>query len=281
VDLIPGGSFFRLDDRGAGSRASFGTEYPATVSAFWLDRYEITVGRFRQFLGAYATWRPKPGDGANPHVPGSGWQATWTLPATVGDLSQSLAGLACDSGWAPTNVYWWTAAPGPSEHKPIACATWYELFAFCAWDGGRLPTLAEWEFAASGGPEQRVFPWSSPPESTVVDETYAVYSPSSNTPRPGAEDVGTHPRGAARWGTMDLGGNVFEAFLDSTTPPDPSASGACRDCALYGPGSTYFAFQGGAWPGDPTWMDNVAVDISAPARTSRVPSIGARCVHDP
>ncbi|WP_437529260.1 SUMF1/EgtB/PvdO family nonheme iron enzyme [Sorangium sp. So ce726] len=55
--------------------------------------------------------------------------------------------LVCDPyGW-PT----WTDAPAANEDKPIVCATWLELFASCAWYGGRLPTQAEMNYAAAGG----------------------------------------------------------------------------------------------------------------------------------
>lgn len=52
------------------------------------------------------------------------------------------------------------------DRKPLNCIPWYVLFAFCVWDGGRLPTDAEFGFALAGGNEQRPFPWGTvePPD---------------------------------------------------------------------------------------------------------------------
>ncbi len=64
---------------------------------------------------------------------------------------------------------------GATKTKPINCLDWYTAFAFCAWDGGRLATEAEWNYAASGGSEHRYYPWSKPATSTAIDDSYAVY----------------------------------------------------------------------------------------------------------
>jgi formylglycine-generating enzyme len=129
-------------------------------------------------------------------------------------MSALIAELSCVKGT-------YTPAPGPNDNKPVGCLTWFTAFAFCAWDGGRLPTEAELSFAATGGNEQRVYPWSSPPANDIVDGTFAVFN--ANAPRA----VGTTPKGNGRWGHADLSGNIGEWAYDwlSDAMPKP-----CTDC---------------------------------------------------
>jgi sulfatase modifying factor 1 len=207
--LVPGGTFYRSYD----GVALTDTSYPATLSDFYLDKYEVTVGRFRMFVNAGKGTQldpPAPGDGVHPKIPGSGWNSAWntSLPA---DTEALKSNLKCNTLYGT-----WTDAVGANENKPIDCLNWYTAFAFCAWDGGRMATEAEWNYAASGGSEQRYYPWASPSTSTVIDDSFAVYGYNGEGV-PVA--VGTKStKGDGKWGQADLAGNVWEFTRDWYAP---------------------------------------------------------------
>src|SRR5262249_30558262 len=144
----------------------------ATLRDFRLDRYEVTVGRFRRFIaaqGAFSNSPPTAGAGAQPWIANSGWDPSWAANLMPGGPAL-ISVLTCDLAYQT-----WTDLPGPNESKPINCVTWYEAMAFCAWDGGFLPTEAEWNYAAAGGSEQRAYPWSIPAGSVAIDPSDASY----------------------------------------------------------------------------------------------------------
>ncbi|WP_437670460.1 formylglycine-generating enzyme family protein [Sorangium sp. So ce131] len=230
---VPEGSFNRSND----------PEYPATVSGFLLDRFEVTVGRFRRFVEAYPESKPVPGSGQHPHIEGSGWNVEWTemLPANEAELT---ADVKCSSTYQT-----WRDTDEGTEHLPMNCLSWYVAFAFCAWDGGRLPTEAEWNYAAAGGEEQRPYPWSNSASDDKVDDSHAVYDCMADRVMPRScafsdiQPVGSRSStGDGRWGHADLAGNMWEWVLDwHAEYPD-----ACNDCANL-KGSSYRVFRGGGW----------------------------------
>jgi formylglycine-generating enzyme len=240
--LVLGGPFLRSFDAVTFTDNS----NPATISDFRLDTYEVTVGRFRQFIAAtVAGWSPPPGSGihtslshglfdANTSAPEGGWQSEWD--AGIYHTQDAWnATLACETSSS------WTANAGTNEHLPIGCVSWFQAYAFCIWDGGYLPSEAEWNYAAAGGSEQRVYPWSTPATSSAIDCTYANIADCVSALLP----VGAlSPKGDGRWGQADLTGNVNEWVLDEYAAyPVP-----CIDCARVSsgtPSTTRRAIRGG------------------------------------
>ncbi len=259
--LVTGGTYYRSNDSSA----------PATVSPFRLDRFEVTVARFRKFLAAYPESRPGSGAGEHPLIDDSGWDTTWGgfLPDDVASFGGAL--LQCKPGSI------WTETPSAWENKPINCVSWYEAFAFCAWDFGRLPTEAEWNYAAAGGVEQRVYPWSNPPSSQVIDGSYAAYdcAGDGNASTCDVNDILTvgsrSPRGDGRWLHADLAGNVREWALDGydeyVTP--------CNDCANLS--NTYRVARGGGFNDAATFVTSSDRGYTIPDSRSTIG--GFRCAR--
>jgi sulfatase modifying factor 1 len=228
---------------------------PATVSPFRLDKYEVTVGRFRQFVSAWnggAGYTPPVGSGKHSH-----------LNAGLGLANGANGGIAgsYEPGWsqsddrriAPTDdnlgfcgaYATWTPSPSSQENLPINCVNWCEAYAFCIWDGGFLATEAEWKYAAAGGSQQREFPWGATPPGTT--NQYAIYgccypeAPGNCTVDfcSGAKNiapVGTASLGAGAWGQLDLAGSLWEWNLDYY-PGDGAYADPCINCAYLTPTS--------------------------------------------
>lgn len=203
-------------------------EHEVTVSDFYLNEFKVTVGRFRKFVEKYeeAGTKPKAGAGAHPKIPGSGWQAEWDseLPTSQAEL---ISRLKCREDFQT-----WRDTVGDTEQHPINCVNWFEAFAFCAWDGGRLPTEAEWEKAAAGGDENRLYPWGQ----AEPDATRAAYScdydGKSGCTFADIAKVGMLPAGQGRWGHKDLAGNLLEWVFDGYDSHWYSKVGnTCVDCA--------------------------------------------------
>ena len=276
---LAGATFTAGSPLGVGNDDEF-PSHATTIAPFVLDKYEVTVGRFRSFLARYDAVAPPEGAGAHPLIAGSGWRSQWdtSLPSSRDLFKFALS--ECGGTW--------TDDVGPSEARPITCVTWFEAFAFCIWDNQRLPTEAEWEYAAAGGDEQRRYPWGDQPPSIDLAAFGCLFDG-----RPTCSDqddlpvVGSVIAGAGRWGHLDLSGSVWEWTLDVY---GPYAAGPCDNCANVteaadpianggtGSDNTPRVFRGGDFRfDDPSSLraaSRYAFDGSFPDQTR-----GFRCAH--
>ena len=262
---------------------------PATVSSFRLDKYDVTVGRFRQFVAAWtAGWTPAAAAGKHTYLngglglansgSGGGYEPGW-VAADDSNLAPTDANLGCSPMFAT-----WTSASGSQENLPIDCANWYESYAFCMWDDGFLPSEAEWEYAAAGGSQQREYPWGTADPGSA--NQYAIYGDAAGNcywptgtlaPCTGIANiapVGSATLGAGLWGQLDLAGNSWQWNVDwyaSYTDP-------CLDCADF-TASTSRVVRGSTF-------NYLASFLLSPSRNFNLPSdryglIGVRCARSP
>jgi formylglycine-generating enzyme required for sulfatase activity len=224
----------------------FENEAPAhqvTVSEFRMDRHEVTYERFERFLAANAGWRP---DQLAPELHNGDYLRDW------------------ERGRPPA---------GKGRH-PVVFVTWHSAQAFCRSEGGRLPTEAEWEWAARAG-DEREFPWGNELP-TVERANYHANDLDQTTP------VGSYPPNEL--GLYDLAGNVWEFLLDSWLPysatesTDPIAGGVVPDTQLlgvHGRRAVRGASYGGAVVNLRTrWRDSHVV-------TNAIGFVGFRCAYPP
>jgi formylglycine-generating enzyme required for sulfatase activity len=254
--------------------------YARRVSGFYLDRFEVTVGRFRVFQDSFSL--PGEGSGAHPRVAGSGWQKAWeaishdfadgrkAVPESAEDLVAQLT-ADCDAST------WVAADPG----LPINCVNWYVAFAFCAFDGGRLPTEAEWNYAGAFGDAQRPYPWSESNNDTFIDSTKATYYDYPNPPPELPSVVGSHAAGRGGFhrfggrGHDDLSGNVSEWVVDKWVEMPPEQ---CADCSEGWASATDNVVRGGAFQSDYSFLMVGSRSSTPPASISS--SFGFRCARD-
>jgi serine/threonine-protein kinase len=196
--FVPAGSFIM------GSASSAADERPlhtVLLNSFWIDRTEVTNAQFAAFVAAtgHVTGAERSGNGGG--FFGGG-------PDDWGDI----AGASWRRPQGPG-----TSLDGLDDH-PVVQVTWDDAVAYCAWAGGRLPTEAEWEYAARG-PEARTFPWGDGFDAARLN--YCDRSCFLDWADSEANDgfvltapTGSFPEGASWIGAVDMAGNVWEWTSD-------------------------------------------------------------------
>jgi len=295
---VPGGTYYRTyntADSTSGPPDGGWTDEaaPATVSGFRMDKYMVTVGRFRQFVNAWnngSGYFPAAGSGKHAYLNGgqglansgsagtyeTGWDATdWN---NTTDIDPTTANLTYCSPYST-----WTVSPGNQENLPINCVNWYEAYAFCIWDGGFLPSEAEWEYAAAGGDQQREYPWGS--TAPGIGNQYAIYGcnyPSgSGTCSHGSAaniaPVGTATLGKGRWGQLDLAGEDWQWTVDlAANYVDP-----CTDCASLTTFDSRMFRGGDFYDSASDLLPPLRYDVGGMPPESRADNVGLRCSRTP
>ncbi len=150
-------------------------------------------------------------------------------------------------------------------HLPVVGITWDEARAYCAWAGKRLPTEAEWEYAAQGAGKKRRYPWGN-----AQRDRNAVFGLSPDAGGPKA--VGRRPEGSSIQGVEDLAGNVWEWVEDEFRAKPKDALPLSRN------GRTLRTLKGGSWVNG--WWALASSRRTGDLPDRRLPAYGFRCAAD-
>ena len=169
--------------------------HTVAVDAFWIDQTEVTNAMFAAFLSEQGN---QVEEGVSWLEPGAGHRGI-----VYGHIEER------DGLFVPEVGY---------ENHPVVEVSWFGAAAYCGWAGGRLPTEAEWEYAARG-PESRVYPWGDSFDGSLanycdVNCTYKWRDTGSDDGAAQWTSVGSYPDGASWCGALDMAGNVWEWTSD-------------------------------------------------------------------
>lgn len=209
-------------------------EYPAhkvEVSGFWIDTHEVTNAQFAQFVKAtgYVTtaeiaprWEDiKKQLPAGTPKPADSMLVAAALVFTPPNHAVPLNDAA--QWWSWTKGADWKHPEGPNsslkgkDNYPVVQVSFYDAQAYAKWAGKRLPTEAEWEFAAKGGIKDAIYPWGSEPieQGKPKANTWQGSFPNHNTDWDGFAGMAPVKSFAPNgYGVYDMAGNVWEWTTD-------------------------------------------------------------------
>jgi formylglycine-generating enzyme len=257
--LVKGGRFMMGTDDGMPYESP---AHVVNVKSFWIDRHEVTVAEFAKFVAAtgYQTDAEK-----------FGWSGAFNLKSKQ---------------WEKTKGADWRHPDGPDskavDNEPVCQVSWNDAAAYAQWAGKRLPTEAEWEYAARGGLDQQKYSWGNDvrPNGKPVANWWQGSFPNRNTDEDGfiarAPVESFPPNG---YGLYEMTGNVWEWCADlysddyygsspESDPPGPT-------------GGNERSIRGGSW----MCAENFCTNYRVASRSHATPdsglnNLGFRCVRD-
>ena len=257
--LIKGGTFEMGTDDGMPSEAPV---HEVLVNSFWMDEHEVTVAEFSKFVEA---------TGFKTDAEKFGWSGVFN-PKT--------------GEWENTNGADWRHPDGPQSkaqaNEPVCQVSWSDAAAYAKWANKRLPTEAEWEYAARGGLTGKRYAWGDDlrPDGKPVANWWQGHFPENDTGEDGfkgrAPVESFAPNG---YGLYDVAGNVWEWCADwyaedyyehaAHDNPTGAASGKER------------AIRGGSW----LCAENFCANYRVAARSHATPdsglnNLGFRCARN-
>jgi formylglycine-generating enzyme required for sulfatase activity len=213
--------------------------HQVAVDGFWMDQTEVTNAQYQACVEAGACKPPQEA-------------VSYTRPTYYGHSTY--------------------------DEYPVIHVNWYRAAAYCNWVGGRLPTEAEWEYAARG-PDGRWFPWGDAPDPASLNYCDASCpldhaDPAYNDGYPDTAPVGSYPSGASWCDAMDMVGNVWEWVWDwyAFYPSEENPSWLAPDF-------TDRVIRGGGWDTSGEHARCTFRNYHNPAQSHD--SIGFRCVISP
>ncbi|MEO6813548.1 MAG: formylglycine-generating enzyme family protein [Ginsengibacter sp.] len=230
MSYIKGGTFMMGGDNNQASADEY-PKHEVQVDGFWMDNSEVTNAQFQKFVNAthYITTAEKKPD----------WEEMkGTLPPGTPKPPDSMmvaASLVFHQTSGPVDLQdygqWWSWVKGADwkhpegpnsnikgkENYPVVQVSWYDAMAYCKWAGKRLPTEAEWEFAARGGRENQIYPWGNEPINSGKPKanSWGGNFPYFNNKKDGFVGIAPVKSFAANgYGLYDMAGNVWEWCSD-------------------------------------------------------------------
>ena len=257
--LIKGGKFQMGTDDGMPGEAPI---HEVSVQSFWMDRHEVTQAEFAKFVAAtgYKTDAEK-----------FGWSGVFNLE---------------NARWEKTRKADWHHPDGLASESagnaPACQVSWHDATAYAKWAGKRLPTEAEWEYAARGGLVQKKYSWGDDlrPGGKPIANWWQGNFPDRNTEEAGflrrAPVESFPPNG---YGLFDMTGNVWEWCADWYA--DDYYVKSRRDDPRGPEQGSERIIRGGSWLCAENFCSNYRVAARSHATPdSAMNNLGFRCVRD-